>query len=258
MATCGGDSAAAIHILEHHQNPRYSPWRLARVQFPICPVAGWIMARPETIPTPAVRRLSLYLRQLETFGDSNLRTISSKQLGQALRITDAQVRKDLAYFGQFGRAGIGYNVPELIARLRGILGTDRIWKVLVVGTGNLGRALAAYRGFHKKGFELVAAFDTDESKIRRPVSPGTTLAVRPMAELAAVVRDMDVRLGILTVPAAAAPAVAQAMIAAGIQGILNFAPIALHLPEPVAVTSVDLTVHLEQLLFEVTALQSKG
>src|SRR5437899_6691458 len=110
--------------------------------------------RPESIPNPAVRRLSLYLRQLEAFGRKERRTISSKQLGESLNLTDAQVRKDLAYFGQFGHPGIGYRVDELIAQLRKILGTDKTWNVLLVGVGNLGRALTAYKGFEKKGFRL--------------------------------------------------------------------------------------------------------
>src|SRR5205814_6172065 len=115
--------------------------------------------RPESIPDPAVRRLSLYLRQLEAFARKNRQTISSKQLGESLNLTDAQVRKDLAYFGQFGHPGIGYRVDDLIGRVRHILGTDKVWNVLLVGAGNLGRALLAYRGFDAKGFKLVAVFD---------------------------------------------------------------------------------------------------
>src|SRR6476660_1667023 len=121
--------------------------------------------RPESIPNPAVRRLSLYLRQLEAFQRKNRRTISSKQLGESLRLTDAQVRKDLAYFGQFGHPGIGYRVDDLIVQLRKILGTDRTWNVLLVGAGNLGRALSAYRGFGSKGFQVIAVFDIDATKV---------------------------------------------------------------------------------------------
>src|SRR5438477_10257216 len=117
--------------------------------------------RPESIPNPAVRRLSLYLRQLEAFGRKDRRTISSKQLGESLRLTDAQVRKDLAYFGQFGHPGIGYRVDDLINQVRHILGTDKTWNVLLIGAGNLGRALMAYKGFNVKGFQLAAVFDAD-------------------------------------------------------------------------------------------------
>src|SRR5213595_3699644 len=117
--------------------------------------------RTDPIPDPAVRRLSLYLRQLETFKRRDRRTISSKQLGESLGLTDAQVRKDLAYFGQFGHPGIGYRVDELIAQVKRILGTDKTWNVILVGAGNLGRALLAYKGFDTKGFRLVAVFDAD-------------------------------------------------------------------------------------------------
>src|SRR5207248_5150157 len=114
--------------------------------------------RPELIPNPAVRRLSLYLRQLEAFRRKDRKTISSKQLGESLNLTDAQVRKDLAYFGQFGHPGIGYRVDELIIKVKQILGTDKIWNVLLVGAGNLGRAQLAYKGFNAKGFRLTNVF----------------------------------------------------------------------------------------------------
>src|SRR5882757_6180635 len=120
--------------------------------------------RPDLVPNPAVKRLSLYLRQLEAFRRKDRRTISSKQLGESLNLTDAQVRKDLAYFGQFGHPGIGYRVDELIAQVKRILGTDKTWNVLLAGAGNLGRALMAYRGFDAKGFCLVAVFDNDATK----------------------------------------------------------------------------------------------
>src|SRR5438477_1668916 len=123
------------------------------------------LPRHDVIPNPAIRRLSLYLRQLEAFKRKNRRTISSKQLGESLAITDAQVRKDLAYFGQFGHPGIGYRVDDLIARVRHILGTDKVWDVLLVGAGNLGRALLAYHGFGAKGFQLAAVFDNDPAKV---------------------------------------------------------------------------------------------
>src|SRR5438876_7217101 len=121
--------------------------------------------RQEPVPNPAVRRLSLYLRQLEAFKRKDRRTISSKQLGESLGLTDAQVRKDFAYFGQFGHPGIGYRVDDLITQVKRILGTDKTWNVLLVGAGNLGRALLAYRGFEQKGFKIAAVFDADAGKI---------------------------------------------------------------------------------------------
>src|SRR5213592_483625 len=137
--------------------------------------------RPDlSIPNPAVRRLSLYLRQLEAFQRKDRRTISSKQLGESLNLTDAQVRKDLAYFGQFGHPGIGYRVDDLIAQVKRILGTDKIWNVLLVGAGNLGRALSAYKGFHAKGFRIAAVFDNDPTKTGKKQG---NFMVQPLSEL---------------------------------------------------------------------------
>src|SRR6476659_1257864 len=138
--------------------------------------------RHDAIPNPAIRRLSLYLRQLEAVGRKNRRTMSSKQLGESLGLTDAQVRKDLAYFGQFGHPGIGYRVEELISQLRKILGTDKVWNVLLVGAGNLGRALIAYRGFLRKGFRLAAIFDADERKVGHAFGDLTVSSMEKLAE----------------------------------------------------------------------------
>lgn len=206
----------------------------------------------ESVPEPAVRRLSVYLRELEALEERGLRTVSSRQLGQAVGVSDAQVRKDLACFGQFGQSGVGYRVAELIHQLRRIFGTDRTWNVVLVGAGRLGMALAEYRGFAKKGFRLVAVFDNDPAKIGRPV-PGLEDAagIRPMDDLPAIVAQQDVRLGVVCVPAPAAQPVADALIAAGLRGLLNFAPVALSVPPGVAVVSVDLATQLEQLCFYV-------
>ncbi len=201
------------------------------------------------IPRPTVKRLSLYLRELETRAEADQPTISSKQLGAALGLTDAQVRKDLAYFGQFGHPGIGYRVTELTDRLRQILRTDRTWNAAVVGAGRVGRALMAYERFHHKGFEIVAVFDSDAAVI------GTVIAghrVRPMDDLAQLVRDRDIKIGILTVPADAAQQVCDAVIDAGVMGILNFAPVRLDVRDQVSVASVDFSVALEQLAFQVS------
>lgn len=210
------------------------------------------MAKSEHIPAPAVRRLSLYLRQLEVFAAADRATVSSRELGEALALSDAQVRKDLAYFGQFGQPGVGYRTGELIQRLRRILGTDRKSNVLLVGVGNLGRALLSYRGFGKQGFELVAAFDKDEAVIGQSITPGG-IRVLSMSEMPEVVRSFSIRLGILSVPAPAAQDVADQMVQAGLRGILNFAPTTLQVGEQIAVSSVDLAVHLEQLSFRLTA-----
>jgi redox-sensing transcriptional repressor len=172
------------------------------------------MGQPQRgrIPRPTVKRLSLYLRELEAQADADQQTISSKQLGAALGLTDAQVRKDLAYFGQFGHPGIGYRVGELTARLRQILRADRTWHAAVVGAGNIGRALMAYQRFHRKGFEIVAVFDSDPGVVGQTV---VGHRVRSMADL-------------------------------------NFAPVRLDVRDAVSVTSVDFSVALEQLAFQVS------
>jgi redox-sensing transcriptional repressor len=203
------------------------------------------------IPTPAVRRLSLYLRQLEKLRRAEQHTVSSRELGIALKLTATQIRKDLAYFGQFGQPGIGYDVEELTTTIRHILGTDRLWNVLLVGAGNLGSALSAYRGFAKKGFRLVAIFDCDPAKHGKLVSPHGELRIQSVTEIADTVRDKDIRLGIVAVPAEAAQEIADILVNAGIRGLLNFSPVSLDVDPRVAVTTVDLAVQLEQLSFQV-------
>jgi redox-sensing transcriptional repressor len=204
--------------------------------------------RPDLIPNPAVRRLSLYLRQLEAFKRSGRSTISSKQLGESLNLTDAQVRKDLAYFGQFGHPGIGYRVDDLIGRVRHILGTDKTWNVLLVGAGNLGRALLAYRGFDAKGFKLVAVFDNDPGKVGKKIGQ---FVIQALSELEQTVRSKSIRLAMIAVPADVAQDVADQLIDAGIRGLMNFAPVSLNVPQDVALNAVDLAVSLEQLSFQV-------
>jgi redox-sensing transcriptional repressor len=203
--------------------------------------------RPDLIPNPAVRRLSLYLRQLEAFKRKDRRTVSSKQLGESLNLTDAQVRKDLAYFGQFGHPGIGYKVDDLIAQVKRILGTDKTWNVMLVGFGNLGRALASYRGFDAKGFRLVAIFDSDAGKIGKKHGP---LTVQPLEALNETVQRLNIRLAMLAVPGEVAQEVADRLVEAGIHGILNFAPASINVPPDVAMNAVDLAVQLEQLSFQ--------
>ncbi|GMU20201.1 MAG: hypothetical protein AMXMBFR13_03000 [Phycisphaerae bacterium] len=213
------------------------------------------ISRPEAVPGPAVKRLSLYLRELEGLIKRDRETVSSKQLGDALSLTDAQVRKDLAYFGQFGHPGIGYRVDELISRLRCILGTDRTWNVLLVGAGNLGSALLSYRGFSRKGFQIVAVFDTDPAKVGRHIGVVPGLEIMGIERLPSVVAERDIQIGMLAVPADVAQEVVDLLVSAGIKGILNFAPASLSVPEQVSLTSVDLAVHLEQLAFRISARQ---
>lgn len=201
------------------------------------------------IPRPTVKRLSLYLRELEALRDRSLETVSSKQLGDALGLTDAQVRKDLAFFGQFGHPGIGYKAEELIRELRKILGTDRQWNACIVGAGNIGRALMPYARFRRKGFDIVAVFDSD------PAVHGHMIAghkVRPTSDLKQLVQERNILIGIIAVPSDAAQGVADQLIAAGVRGILNFAPVRLEVHDQVSVLSVDFSLSLEQLAFQVS------
>lgn len=205
------------------------------------------------VPIPAVRRLSLYLRELEALHQKDRQTIASRELGNLLGLTDAQVRKDLAYFGQFGHPGIGYRVTELIAHIRSILGTDRTWRTLLVGAGHLGTALLSYRGFASKGFQIVAAFDNDPAKIGMIVGTPPGLEILPLQKMEATITEKNVQMAILCVPAGAAQQVADRLVAAGIKGILNFAPQTLNVPEDVSLASVDLALRLEQLAFHICA-----
>jgi redox-sensing transcriptional repressor len=194
----------------------------------------------------SVGRLSLYLRRLEGLLREGTTKVSSGQLGEALGVGDAQVRKDLAYLGNLGHPGIGYAAPELIAAIRRALGIDREWAVALAGVGNLARALLHYHGFAERGFRIVALFDADPSKVGHRVEG---LTVHGPEEMAEVVAATGAELGVLAVPAESAQAVADALIAAGVRGLLNFAPAVLRAPAGVSVVSVDLTVQLEQLAF---------
>ena len=200
------------------------------------------------VPKAVVSRLSLYLRELQHLEREGFATTSSTRLGRVLGLTDAQVRKDLAYFGQFGYPGIGYRCSELIAAIKRILGTDRDWPICLVGAGNLGRALLGYRGFGEQGFRVVAAFDIDPAKTGAAID---SIPVFGLEELPAIVAQKGIQLGIVAVPGPSAQAVADKLVEAGVVGILNFAPVTLNLPPHVQKVGVDLAIELEQLAFTV-------
>jgi redox-sensing transcriptional repressor len=194
----------------------------------------------------SVGRLSLYLRRLESLLRGGTTKVSSSLLGESLGVTDAQVRKDLAYLGNLGHAGIGYAAPELVGAIRRVLGIDREWRVALVGVGNLARALLRSHGFVERGFHVVALFDADPAKVGQRVDD---LAIHSPDRMAAVIAGQRVELGVLCVPGEAAQPVADALVAAGVRGLLNFAPGVLRVPTGVSVVAVDLTVQLEQLAF---------
>ncbi len=210
---------------------------------------------PAEVPKAVVTRLSLYLRELQHLVRDGQEAVSSSALGERLGFTDAQVRKDLTYFGHFGQPGIGYRCQELVAAIRKILGTDREWTVAMVGVGNLGRALLRYRGFQSQGFRIVAAFDSDPQKTGETIENVPVYGVERLGEL---VGSLGIELGMISVPAEAAQSVAEALVAAGASGILNFAPVTLSLPDGISVVGVDLATELEQLSFSVTNRRTAG
>ena len=205
-------------------------------------------ASENAVPKAVVNRLSLYLRELEHLVRDGHATTSSTQLGRMLGFTDAQVRKDLAYFGHFGYPGIGYRCEELIAAIRRILGTDQRWTAALIGAGNLGRALLGYKGFQQRGFHFVAAFDSDPGKVGTRIEG---IEVYHLDRLPEVTQQNRIRLALIAVPSAAAQGVADRLVAVGIEGILNFAPVTIALPPGVAQVGVDLAIELEQLAFSV-------
>jgi redox-sensing transcriptional repressor len=195
-----------------------------------------------------VTRFSLYLRHLEEVLNKGAQKVSSRQLGEAIGITDAQVRKDLACLGNLGQPGIGYASVELIAAIRHVLGIDRVWSVALVGVGNLGRALLRYKGFQARGFRFVALFDKDPALTGQQVE---SLRVRGLEEMTETIKAHNVELGLLAVPSDSAQFVADRLVQAGIRGLLNFAPVVVRVPPEVSLVAVDLTVQLEQLAFHV-------
>ena len=208
------------------------------------------------IPNPTAKRLSLYLRELgERRALEAKLTMSSKQLGDALGFSDAQVRKDLAFVGQLGHPGVGYSVSTLYENLRRILGRDRSWNAALVGAGNIGRALLSYKPFDEDKFHITRVFDSN------PQAIGTTIDKRVILDVARIkeeLLDLDIQLGIIAVPAEHAQVVADQLIAAGVGGILNFAPRRIEVPSPVVLSNVDFTLTLEQLAFQLNLVQSSS
>jgi redox-sensing transcriptional repressor len=198
------------------------------------------------IPRKTIYRLSIYLRCLARLHENGIGTVSSEALAKAAGVKSTQLRKDLAYFGTFGTRGLGYDVTELFKKISEELGTSRLQPVILVGVGHLGLALLSYRGFEKEGFEIVAAFDAEP---RRKRDKETKQPIYGMDELPTFVGKNNVRMAILTVPAAAAQEVANHLIDAGITGILNFSPIVLSVPEEVMVNNVNLAIELENLSY---------
>jgi redox-sensing transcriptional repressor len=201
------------------------------------------------IADSTVRRLSAYLRFLEDFEHRGLTTISSEELAKRGGTTSAQVRKDLSFFGSFGKRGLGYSVPELAGRLREILGLGKEWRVIIVGAGKIGGALAQYRGFRQRGFNILAAYDRNPDKIGRRLDG---IPVRDIAQLESDIHREHPDIVVLTVPGEEAQSVVDRVVSAGVKGILNFAPTQLHAPADVSVKTVNMAMELEGLSFALT------
>jgi redox-sensing transcriptional repressor len=192
-------------------------------------------------------RLSVYLRCLNELDDAGVRAVSSQSLAGQFHLNAAQIRKDLAYFGEFGVRGVGYYVRDLKRHLRQILGLDQKLRVAIMGAGNLGLALADYAGFRQEGFEIAALFENRSEKVGQHSRGG--VPIYDIADLKKIARRDGIRIAVIAVPAAAAQSVLNLVVASGIKAILNFSPGALEVPPEVKLKSVDLTVSLESLSF---------
>jgi len=202
--------------------------------------------RLDVPPDVVIRRLPLYARSLRYLLEEGIHSVSSQELGERINVTAAQIRKDLSYFGEFGKQGIGYDVEKLLNHIERILGLNQRWPVVLVGVGYLGQAIARYEGFHTQGLQIVGLFDTDPEKIGQEVNG---IPILDVAQLPTVIHTHRVRLAIIAVPAARAQHVADLLIEAGVRAILNYAPIVLQTPDDVWVRYIDPVAVLHSLTY---------
>jgi redox-sensing transcriptional repressor len=205
---------------------------------------------PEQIPYSTILRLTQYLRVVEKLDDLGVSNISSAELSEETRINSFLVRKDLSYFGEFGTRGVGYDIPVLRKELRDILGVTNRHKTIVIGAGNLGRALVHYSGFDERGFSITAVFDSSPEKIGIKIGGFTVESVFTLEEY--MKTHPDITIGIIAVPAASAQFIANLLVANNIKGILSFAPLTLQIPDDIVYATVDLTTHLEIISYYIT------
>ncbi|MDE0571392.1 MAG: redox-sensing transcriptional repressor Rex [Verrucomicrobiales bacterium] len=204
------------------------------------------MSTQTDIPRKSIYRLSIYQRCLERLRENGLETVSSNALSKAAGVKSTQLRKDLAYFGQFGTRGLGYNVEALIEVITDVLGTNSLLPVILVGVGNLGAALLRYSGFIKEGFEISAAFEADPNRAKLVKA---NVPVMDASLMAQYVNENNVKIAILAVPPETAQEVANNLVQVGVQAFLNFSPTVLKTPDNVIVNSVDLALELEHLSY---------
>ena len=202
------------------------------------------------IPEATIIRLSVYSRHLTEVDRKGIITTSSGDIAEGVGVSPAQVRKDLAYFGEFGTRGVGYNAKDLRQHILRILGLNVDWSVSLVGAGNLGLALSTYKGFRERGFYITSIFDSDPQKVGTMIG---NVKVLPIEQLKEVAKQNGTQIGIVAVPAAAAQEIADQLIKARVQAILNFAPVVLNVPPEIELRNVDLAVNLEVLTFNVGA-----
>jgi redox-sensing transcriptional repressor len=201
---------------------------------------------PIEIPDVVIDRLPVYARALAILERNGRQVVSSQELGAQLGVTPAQIRKDLIYFGRFGKQGRGYSVRRLLDELQQILGLDREWTMVLVGVGQLGRAILAYAGFAPQGFRIVGAFDADPSRVGEQIGD---LSVQPAADLEPALQLQPVDIGIVATPAAHAQSVIDRLVGCGVKAILNYAPIAAHVPPHVHIKDIDPVLSLQSMTF---------
>ncbi|GAB4428078.1 MAG: redox-sensing transcriptional repressor Rex [Chloroflexi bacterium OHK40] len=204
------------------------------------------MERLDAPPDVVIRRLPLYARSLRYLLEEGVHSVSSQELGERINVTAAQIRKDLSYFGEFGKQGIGYDVEKLLNHIERILGLTHKWPVVLVGVGSLGQAIARYEGFHSQGLQIVGLFDADPAKVGQQIGD---LTIQDFSQLRAVIREHHARLAIIAVPATVAQSVADQLVEAGVRAILNYAPVVLQTPEDVWVRYIDPVAVLHSMTY---------
>jgi redox-sensing transcriptional repressor len=202
---------------------------------------------PKNIPDIVIGRLPIYLRALQRMSqDEGRQVTSSQELGERLGISAAQIRKDLSQFGEFGKQGTGYNIEFLADKITEILNIKKVWDVAVIGAGDVGRALADYKGFHLRGFQVKLIFDNDPAKIGQKIGDFTVLDIAEMKE---TIKKAGIKVAMIAVPAQYGKEVAKQLVEAGIQAILNYAPVNLNVPQGVWVQHIDPAVHLQRMTY---------
>lgn len=212
------------------------------------------MDRIETPPDVVIRRLPLYARSLRYLLQEDIRSVSSQELGERINVTAAQIRKDLSYFGEFGKQGIGYDVEKLLHQIERILGLNQQWPVALVGIGHLGEAIARYEGFRSQGIRIAAVFDSNPAKVGSEING---LLIQDDHQIDNVLREQNIKLAIIAVPAGRAQEVADTLVTAGVRAILNYAPVVIQVPDNVWVRHIDPVAVLHSMTYYLAREEEK-